>query len=181
MIGNFIADAIKGSHYNHFNDQIQAGIIIHRAIDSYTDAHPIVRISKRRLHERYGHYDGVIIDILYDHFLAKNWNKYSEIPLDIYTKSVYKLLQDNYGILPAKTQSYLPIMMEQNWLLKYRSIEGISDILKGMNRRTKGRSKMNLASEDLLLHYQEFEDDFSAFFIDLENHLKEKFKLSNNS
>lgn len=175
MIGNFIADAVKGQHFHHFSKRIQLGIKIHREIDSYTDAHPIVRISKRRLHPRYRHYDGVIIDILYDHYLAKNWANYSEVPLDIYVKSVYHLLQENFAILPERIQAYLPRMVEQNWLLKYASVTGISYILKGMNIRTKGISKMDLAVEDLILHYQEFEDDFTPFFEDLTQHLSEKF------
>jgi len=175
LIGNFIADAVKGKHYHHFNDSIQKGIIIHREIDSYTDAHPIVRNSKRRLHPRYRHYDGVIIDILYDHYLAKNWSMYSEIPLDIYASSVYSLLQENHDILPDKIQKYLPFMVGQNWLLKYQTIEGISDVLKGMNGRTKGVSKMDLATEDLKEHYQEFEDDFTRFLKDLTLHLSKTF------
>jgi len=177
MIGNFIADAVKGHHYHHFHQDIQRGILIHREIDSYTDAHPIVRKSKRRLHPRYRHYDGVIIDILYDHYLAKNWANYSKIPLDIYVNSVYNLLQENHVILPERVQRYLPIMVSQNWLLKYESIQGISEILAGMNRRTKGISKMNLAADDLLEHYGEFEDDFTSFFEDITMHLSEKFSL----
>jgi len=175
LIGNFIADAVKGKHFHHFNKKIQTGIIIHREIDSYTDAHPIVRSSKRRLHPRYRHYDGVIIDILYDHYLAKNWAMYSEIPLDIYARSVYNLLQENHAILPDKIQKYLPFMTGQNWLLKYQTTEGISEILKGMNGRTNGVSQMDLAAEDLKEHYQEFEDDFTRFFKDLTAHLSKTF------
>ena len=70
-IGNFIADGIKGKNYKKFPKAIQTGILLHRKIDSFTDTHPIVRTSTSRLHENYGHYSGVIVDILYDHFLAK--------------------------------------------------------------------------------------------------------------
>jgi len=175
MIGNFIADAVKGNKYLHFNKKIQKGIIIHREIDTYTDAHPIVRVSKRRLHPRYRHYDGVIIDILYDHYLAKNWRMYSEIPLDIYANSFYSLLKENHTILPDKIKKYLPFMAGQNWLVKYQTIDGISDILKGMNGRTNGVSQMDLATEDLQEHYQEFEDDFTRFFKDLTVHLSKTF------
>ena len=65
LIGNFIADSIRGNQFTHLHPEIQQGIVLHRHIDTYTDAHPIVRKSKRRLHERYGHYDGVIIDLFY--------------------------------------------------------------------------------------------------------------------
>lgn len=167
MIGNFIADHIKGNKFSHFPDNIQKGILLHREIDTFTDAHEVVRKSKRRLHERYRHYDGVIIDIFYDHFLAKNWSNYSAIPLNVYVNSVYNLLEKNLDVLPEKTQQLFPFLVKYNWLYNYQFAQGIQEVLNGMNKRTQGKSKMNLASEDLLLHYQEFEDDFTLFFEDL--------------
>ncbi len=83
IIGNFIADGIKGKKYKKFSPGIQKGILLHREIDTFTDAHPIVRQSTKRLHKNYGHYSGIIVDILYDHFLAKNWSRYSDVPLEI--------------------------------------------------------------------------------------------------
>jgi len=77
-IGNFMADGIKGKKYLKYGDEIQKGILIHRWIDSYTDSHSIVKQSTKRLHAKYGHYSGVIVDILYDHFLAKNWSHYHD-------------------------------------------------------------------------------------------------------
>ena len=174
LIGNFIADAVKGKKHENYPKEIQAGILLHRAIDYYTDTHPIVRISKKRLHERYDHYAGVIIDILYDHFLAKNWSNYSEIPLTIYANNVYSFLQENIGIFPAEIQRLLPFMVEHNWLVSYASLEGIEKVLAGMNRRTKGISKMDLAIEDLVQHYDEFESDFTIFFKDLVQFSEEK-------
>lgn len=174
LIGNFIADAVKGKKHEDYPKEIQAGILLHRQIDYFTDTHPIVRKSKRRLHERYDHYDGVIIDILYDHFLAKNWLNYSEIPLELYAKSVYSFFQENIGIFPPEMQKLLPYMIEHNWLLRYASISGIEKILEGMNKRTKGISKMNLATEDLIKHYEDFESDFTAFFEELTQFSEEK-------
>jgi acyl carrier protein phosphodiesterase len=75
-IGNFMADSIRGNQYLQYPDEIKKGILLHRFIDTFTDAHLIYRKSKHRLHEKYGHYSGVIMDIVYDHFLAKNWNHY---------------------------------------------------------------------------------------------------------
>ena len=176
LIGNFIADAVKGKKHENYPKEIQAGILLHRQIDNFTDTHPIERRSKRRLHERYDHYDGVIIDILYDHFLAKNWLNYSEIPLEIYAQNVYSFFQENIGILPPEMQRLLPYMIEYNWLVSYASITGIEKILIGMNKRTKGISKMDLAIEDLIKHYEEFEADFRAFFEELIEFTNEKTK-----
>src|SRR5690606_29576564 len=81
-IGNFMADGIKGKDYEEYPEKLKTGILLHRFIDTYTDAHPIVRESTKRLHSKYHHYSGVAVDMFYDHFLAKNWSRYSDEPLD---------------------------------------------------------------------------------------------------
>jgi len=177
LIGNFIADDVKGKKHQNYPKEIQAGILLHRQIDTYTDNHPIVRTSKKRLNSRYNHYDGVIIDILYDHYLAKNWSQYSNIPLDIYADGVYKFLNENIATFPERIQYMLPFMIQHNWLLNYARIDGIGKILEGMNRRTKGVSKMDLAIEDLKIHYLEFESDFTEFFEDLREFTTNKTTL----
>ena len=169
QIGNFIADDVKGSNYKHLPLEIQKGIIHHRAIDTFTDSHAIVKQSKRRLHEKYGHFRAVIIDILYDHYLAKDWLLYNNIELQKFAQNSYQLLHDNFEFLPEKTQYLLPYMKEQNWLYNYKSVEGISQILWGMNKRTKGISKMDMAKEDLIKNYTEFQEDFNSFFSELES------------
>jgi len=176
MIGNFIADHIKGNQFSHFDEEIQQGILLHREIDTFTDAHPIVRKSKRRLHKRYGHYGGVIIDIFYDYFLAKNWIQYSEIPLALFTSAIYKLFQNKSSELPLKSQNFINYMIEYNILYNYQFKKGIAKVLNGMNQRTKGKSQMNLAIEDLELLQSELEDDFTLFFRDLQAFTKTKLK-----
>ena len=167
MIGNFIADHIRGNNYDGFSKEIQQGIFLHREIDTFTDAHPIVRKSKRRLHERYRHYDGVIIDIFYDYFLAKNWANYSAIPLDVYANSVYVFFDKISASLPLKSQDFIKYMIEYNILYNYQFKDGIQKVLNGMNQRTKGKSQMNLAIEDLNQLENELEEDFTSFFKDL--------------
>ena len=166
-IGNFMADGIRGQEYLDFPEDIKNGIILHRHIDTFTDAHPVYRQSKHRLHEKYGHYSGVIMDILYDHFLAKNWDKYSEIKLENYVENFYKTLQENYSVLTNRTKQILPIMREQNWLNSYATIDGIEFILIQMNYRTKNRVKMQEAIVELREFYGEFENEFTLFFADL--------------
>jgi len=175
-IGNFIADAIKGNNFKNYANTIQKGIYFHRKIDTFTDTHATVKISKRRLHERYKHYDGVIIDVLYDHFLAKNWATYSQTPLEKYSKNFYNLLNSNFDTLPEKVQNFLPYMIQGDWLYHYRTLEGIEKVLIGLNKRTKNRSQMHLAIEDLKLYYTEFYNDFTTFFKDLQQFCLEELK-----
>lgn len=166
-IGNFIADSIRGKDYLKYPQKIQYGVLLHRQIDSFTDSHPIVKKSKQKLYKNYRHYAGVIVDILYDHFLAKNWNQYSNTPLEIYTSNFYDLLEENFELLPSATQHMIPYMIQGNWLVSYASIEGIAKVLEGMNRRTKNRSKMNLAIGELQEYYTDFEEEFTLFFEEL--------------
>jgi acyl carrier protein phosphodiesterase len=173
-IGNFIADGIKGKDYKKYQDDIQTGILLHRQIDTYTDANKTVRKSTKRLHEKYGHYSGVIVDILYDHFLSKNWSKYSDVQLDKYVDNFYDSLETHYNILPLRIQKMMPFMMADNWLLSYASIEGISRVLDGVNRRTKNRSGMDEAVIELEEFYNEFETEFTDFFEELIAFSKQK-------
>jgi len=166
-LGNFMGDSIKGKQYLDFPETIQKGILLHRAIDSYTDAHPIPKISSKRLHSRYSHYSRVIVDIYYDHFLAGNWGNYSEVPLSQYTDSFYALLEENLDWMPVRIKRMAPYMISDNWLLNYRELEGIERVLTGMDRRTGHRSGMSEAIVDLQKYYDEFEREFILFFDEL--------------
>ena len=173
-IGNFMADGIRGKQFEHFPEDVQKGILLHRFIDTYTDSHDIFRQSTKRLHEKYHHYAGVIVDILYDHFLAKNWEQYSDEKLESFINRFYKSLHENYDILTEKTQGMMPYMIENNWLLSYQTVGGIHKILTQMDRRSKNLSKMQYASEELVEFYNEFEQEFTLFFEDIKQHSKQK-------
>ncbi len=166
-IGNFMADSIKGKKYLKYPKPMQKGIILHRAIDYYTDTHPIVRESTQRLFPKYGHYSGIIVDIFYDHFLAANWERYSDTPLENYTQEFYRLLEENFDLLPPKVKNFLPFMINDDWLLSYANMEGIEQVLSGLNRRTGRKSGMNKATKELKEFYPEFKSEFERFFEEL--------------
>lgn len=176
ILGNFIADSVKGKKYLNYPSGIKNGIILHRSIDYFTDTHPTVRKSKSKLLDTYGHYSGVIVDILYDHFLAKNWKNYGLVPLEEFTVSFYDLLHENLDTLPAPVQRFLPYMIKDNWLLSYATLEGISGILTQMNERTKRKSDMHLAVKELELYYENFEEEFTSFFIELQEFCRKKIQ-----
>lgn len=173
-IGNFMADGIRGKQYLNYPPDVQKGIVLHRAIDTFTDAHPIFRQSTKKLHSRYHHYAGVIVDIFYDHFLAKNWVNYSNENLENYVNAFYQSLSNNIPILTDKTIGMMPYMLEENWLLIYQNVEGIEHILTQMDKRTKNQSKMRFATEELTEFYTEFEQEFTMFFEELRAHVKQK-------
>ena len=169
-----MADGIRGHDYLKFPDDVIKGVLLHRAIDTFTDAHPIFRKSKHRLHENYGHYSGIVIDIFYDHFLAKNWTNYCEQPLEDFASNFYKSLELHYDITTERTKGMMPYMTERNWLVSYATIAGIGMILFQMDHRTKNKGNMKNAIKELQQYYNQFEEEFTLFFEELRTHSKEK-------
>ena len=176
-IGNFMADGIRGKHFEEFPIDIQKGITLHRAIDTFTDAHPVFRQSTKKLHARYHHYAGVIVDVFYDHFLAKNWSVYSNENLEEFIQNFYESLRQNQAVLTEKTIGFMPYMFKQNWLSSYQTIEGINSILTQMDGRTKNKSKMRFATEELQEFYSDFEEEFTTFFRDLQQHVQQQIAI----
>lgn len=176
ILGNFMADGIRGKDYLQFPTEIQKGILLHRFIDTFTDAHPTFRLSKHRLHDKYGHYAGVITDILYDHFLAKNWERYHPTPLEMYADSFYELLLRHYELLTERTQKMFPYMKARNWLVSYASLEGLEMILFQMQHRTQHRVPMKEAIADIETHYDTFQQEFESFFEEIQLACQEKLQ-----
>lgn len=175
-IGNFMGDTIHGHKPDDFPPLIKKGILLHRAIDSYTDRHPVFRQSTKRLHPTYHHYAGVIVDIFYDHFLAKNFSRYHTTPLADFAQDFYRSLNDNHDALTQRTKNLIPYMVEHDWLTSYATVEGITRILVQMDHRTKNKSGMGHSVNELREFYTEFEEEFTLFFESLQAFAKEKME-----
>jgi acyl carrier protein phosphodiesterase len=170
MVGNFIADFVKADATISYQKEIKLGIHFHRGIDSFTNKHSLFALSKQRLWHRHRHYSSVIVDIFYDHFLAKNWDKYSHIPLEEFARRSYATIQRFDNILPQQAKRVLPHMIANNWLVNYKKLTGIDRAMQGMARRASFPSAMAGAIEDLQKDYDNFEKDFREFFPDLTAH-----------
>ena len=164
MVGNFMADFVKGSDYNQYPEPVKQGILLHRAIDYFTDQHQQVRESKSRLYEQYSHYAGVIVDMYYDHFLAANFHHFHQTPLITFTSQVYGTVRNHPSRLPEKAERILYYMSRGNWLLSYARIKGIEQALKGVSQRTRFNSGLEQAGHTLRLNYRSFHQDFMIFF-----------------
>lgn len=180
-VGNFMADSIRGKKYMDYSPELQQGILLHRFIDTYTDAHPVFRQSTKRLHKNYSHYSGVIVDIYYDHFLARYWSEYHQEPLLEYTHDFFETLHRYYDILPLQVKKLMPYLIADNWLYNYSNLDGIARVLAGMNRRTGNRVGMNEAIDDLRLHYDAFEQEFRTFFSELQKASHQKLTELENT
>lgn len=165
IIGNFIADHVKGSTIDLYNEEIKAGIRFHRMIDEFTDAHEVVKEAVVTLRPDFHKYAGVVVDMYYDHFLAKDWKKYNNNePLEEFTARVFEVLHSSYDILPQRSRYILPYMMADNWLLNYRNFDGLHQALTGISKRTTFESGLENAVEYLKNHYHLYQQSFNEFF-----------------
>lgn len=168
LTGNFSGDFVKGKEVSTFPEEMQQGIWLHRAIDEFTDTHPLVHQSKKRLFSKYRHYNRVLVDMYYDHLLAANFNRYSATALLPYTLEVYRLLQRQRALIPSRAYPLLDHMQAGNWLYHYHTLEGIGQACQGMARRSRFQSGMEEGALDLEKYYSAFEEEFFLFFEELQ-------------
>jgi acyl carrier protein phosphodiesterase len=172
IVGNFIADSMHGNNFSGLPAGIVRGIMLHRKIDSFTDAHPVYRSSKHRFRNDFDKYSGVLMDIIYDHFLAKNFDRYSSVPLQEYATGIYKVLQNNFDFLPENAKRFYGYMTERNILFHYSTLEGIETVLTHLSHRIRHRYELQLAMPILQQEYEEIETEFGVFFEELSNFCK---------
>lgn len=170
-IGNLIGDFVKGRIDDALDVEIARGIKTHRKIDAYSDRHEKFSQSRRLISRPRRRFAGIIVDMSFDHFLAKNWPEYSGIDLTEFIDDTYRLLLNNTDILPERFRHILPVMVEEDWLGSYRTLDGIERSLNGISRRFKlrfGRDN-NLcgAIDEVENNYKQLELNFKAFYPDL--------------
>ena len=167
MLGNFIADIVKGNNFEKLDAGVVRGIRIHRQLDQFTDQHEAVKKSNTFLRPVFGKFSGITTDIFYDHFLALHWRKYSEIPLNEYAQMIYESIENHLFMLPPETKNIFQIMKQNNWLLNYANLYGIERTMDGMARRTKFDSNLKRGADELKKNYSWHEHNFFEFFPDV--------------
>ncbi len=174
-LGNLLADLVKGSQRQHLNPQVMHGIECHQVIDCFTDNHVIVKRSKQRISGNRP-MKGILVDIFYDHFLAKNWSVYSHLSLEVFTAQIYQSFQGYQGDLPGRVRDIIIRMAAEDWLGSYRSLVGVETTLERISLRLSARLyktfDVEMAIRDLKGQYGDLEADFLEFFPQLSAHVK---------
>jgi len=168
LIGNFIADSIRNKDLPAYSPAIQQGVFLHRQIDSFTDNHPVVLQSTRRLYPHHAKYSPVVIDIFFDHLLAVNWQLYSEEPLRDFSARMYQILQERKQDLPFKLKKRVPAMIEADWLMQYGTERGLQYTFERMADRTRFPSNFENALTYLKRDFSLFMEEFNRFFPDVQ-------------
>lgn len=175
ITGNLISDFVKGKKKYDYPRMILAGIDLHRAIDQYTDSHPLTREAARVFKPAYGLYSAAFMDIVYDHFLAQDLARENRRSFQEFTAEVYMVVGSFDPILPPAFRSIFPYMKQDNWLFNYQFIWGIENSFEGLVQRaaylTDSRPALGLLTE----HYDTLRSAFEEFFPQLRSFSLEKF------
>jgi acyl carrier protein phosphodiesterase len=164
LTGNLISDFVKGKKKYDYPPRILAGINLHRAIDEFTDDHPINKTVRRIFKPAYGLYSSALIDVLYDHFLAIELSENGSEEFEKFTIRVYKEIERFKDILPATFNNIFPYMKQHNWLFNYQYAWGIERSLAGLVHRAAYLSESKTAFNLFTERYEEFESAFKQFF-----------------
>jgi len=164
VIGQFIADDIKGKKFHDFPSRISIGIQLHRFVDHFTDTHASCLELRKLLRPELGLFSGIAIDVFFDHVLATQWSEYHDVELPTFNQNVYSILSTYEEKMGEKRKYIYRKMAEQDWLGRYHSMEGIELTLQQMSRRIPEGSIL-LKSPDLLEKHKKFITEvFEIFF-----------------
>ena len=171
LIGGLLGDFVKGrERLQQYSPAVRAGILLHRAIDRYTDAHPTVHTSCALISPARRRFAAILVDVFYDHFLARHWQRYTEQPLEDFTRQVYATLLPRMASYPERLQRLLPRMAADDWLASYAEIESVDAALHGIARRFQRFPRATMLADgvqELLHNYAALEQHFLDFFPEL--------------
>ncbi len=173
LVGGLLGDFAKGLDVSSLPAGVHAGLLQHRRIDVFTDAHPLVRQSRARISKPFARFSGILVDVFYDHFLASGWERHAREPLPAFAARVYAALREHEHLLPKRLSRVLPRMAQEDWLSGYAEIENVGHALAGLERRFKRPTGISNALEELMRNYSGLQSDFTEFFPALCNFVSE--------
>ncbi|MHC8325341.1 acyl carrier protein phosphodiesterase [Pseudomonas sp. LB1P83] len=168
LLGSLYGDFVKGRLQGQFDPEIEAAIQLHRSIDVFTDRHPLVDVSLSRFSITRRRYAGIVLDVFFDHCLARDWALYSNQPLELFTSDVYRVLSAEPQ-LPERLAKIAPHMVAHDWLGSYQEFEVLEQVLRGISRRLTRPEELAGAMRELRRLYEPLSEDFRLFYPKLQD------------
>ena len=172
LVGNFMGDFVKGPLGDSYPPRIRQGLVLHRRIDSFAQREPSFQASRLRLPSNYGLYRGVLVDLFYDHFLAKEWAGWSDWQLEGYLVWARGIIESYRPVLSPQLQGFLPAIFDE-LLPSYSSISGIESALTRMSKRVKRSNPLAAGGKELAHHYGALHADFEGFMAAAQSYSRE--------
>lgn len=169
MVGQFIADAVKGNDFNLYTSDIRKGILLHRWVDSFTDTHDLVKELRAAYRPKLGLYSGVLIDLVFDYFLAKDFQFHSGRELSEFQQFTFDVLNKHEESFPDKMKNYFFHMKDKEFMMKYAHPDGMAAIVRQMGNRIPRGESLLAAGDFFLDHVEVASNYFPSFFVELKN------------
>ena len=166
-VGNLLPDLTGADKLVALPEAYQQGIRRHRRIDLFTDTHPLVKACVHRFPPPYRRFGGVLTDVYFDYFLARDWQLYSDTPLREFITGFYGEIELCAAAVPDEAYQCLKKMREDDWLGSYHEIAGIVNILERIGRRLRHPSDLAGSLTCFQAHEAAFLADFRVFFPEL--------------
>ena len=171
LLGSLYGDFVKGRLQGQFDPEIETAIQLHRSIDVFTDRHPLVDVSLSRFSMTRRRYAGIVLDVFFDHCLARDWTLYADQPLEQFTSGVYRVLSAE-AQLPERLAQIAPHMVANDWLGSYQEFAVLEQVLRGISRRLTRPEELAAAMQELRVLYEPLSDDFRLFYPQLQDFAK---------
>jgi acyl carrier protein phosphodiesterase len=167
LLGSLYGDFVKGRLQGQFAPDIEGAIQLHRSIDVFTDRHPLVDVALSRFSLTRRRYAGIVLDVFFDHCLARDWTLYADRPLALFTSDVYRVLSSERQ-LPERLAKIAPYMVANDWLGSYQEFEVLEQVLRGISRRLTRPEELAAAMQELRRLYEPLSEDFRSFYPQLQ-------------
>jgi acyl carrier protein phosphodiesterase len=172
LVGNFIADHLRGNNFKNYSEGVVEGIRLHRKIDTFTDSHPLFKASKRLFYKGFEKYSGILVDIYFDHLLAKNFKQFHSKSLGDFSTEVYKVYAKNESLMPEMSVRFLNYVLKNNVYQTYADLKGIETVLSHLSHRIGHGIALNTSLAQFVEAEGELEENFFTFIPDLRANLQ---------
>lgn len=169
IVGNFIADHLRGNLFSNLPPQIIEGIKLHRSIDLFTDNHEMFKLTKRFFYPEFEKYSGILVDMFFDHLLAKHFNNYLPQSIESFAKNIYKIYSNNIAYFPLSAKNFYTYLIKNNVYVNYSSVAGISKILEHLSLRIKHKVLLQNALPIFLKNESLIQNNFHIFIHEAKN------------
>jgi len=178
IVGAFLGDFVRGdvSQNVDLTPTIRQSIMLHRYVDGFTDSHPIWQRSAGRLVSERRRLAGIIIDVIYDHYLCLHWDEFSKVPLEEFVEFCYESLLSRMQMMEVNARRVVRRMRDHDWLASYHEIEGIELAFRRLSYRSRALEGIEHASIDFRAHYDELEADFVEYYPLLQQFAKDTWE-----
>ncbi|MBV8465872.1 MAG: DUF479 domain-containing protein [Burkholderiales bacterium] len=182
MVGGLLGDFAKPAQLADFDPVVQYEVRLHWRIDAFTDSHPVVAEARRRFGEGRRRFAGIVLDVFYDHLLAKHWSTYCDEALPAFAQRCYAALLAHRAALPDKVVPLVERMAQQDWLTSYVERSNVDAAVRRIALRlSRGGDSLVAALDDLAKLDAQLEHGFHAFFPQLEAYVATQRATASNT